>query len=79
MQILKLSDISGKKKEYLKAKFYELETDSEMKNIRNLYSDISGSDLVQTATGFWLGAGNSSLPNSYFVSKDLGYEITEKE
>jgi len=31
----------GKKKEYLKAKIDELGTNSEMKNIRNLYRGIS--------------------------------------
>jgi hypothetical protein len=35
-------DISGKKKEYLKAKFNGLETKRKIKNIRDLYRDISG-------------------------------------
>jgi hypothetical protein len=34
---MKLVCISGKKKEYLKAKTCELETDSKIKNIRDLY------------------------------------------
>jgi hypothetical protein len=36
-----LADISGKKKAYLKAKIEEPEANSEMKNIRDLYSGIS--------------------------------------
>jgi len=38
MYNVKLVDISGKKKkEYLKAKIDEIETNSNIKNIRNLY------------------------------------------
>ena len=38
---MKLVDISGTKKEYLKAKIDELETNSNIKNIRDLYRGIS--------------------------------------
>jgi len=39
---VKLADISGKeKKEYLKAKIDELETNSKIKNIRDLYRGIN--------------------------------------
>ena len=39
---MKLTDISGKKKkEYLEAKIDELETNSNIKNIRDLYSGIN--------------------------------------
>ena len=39
---MKLADISGtKNKEYLKAKIEELESNSKMKNIMDLYRDIS--------------------------------------
>jgi len=38
---VKLVDISGTRKEYLKAEIDELETKSKIKNIRNLYRDIS--------------------------------------
>ena len=39
---MKLADISGKeKKEYLKAKIDELETNSKIKNIRDLYRGIN--------------------------------------
>jgi hypothetical protein len=34
---VKLVDIAGKKKEYLKAKIDELETNSKIKNITDLY------------------------------------------
>jgi len=38
-----IADISGKKKKaYLKAKIEELETNSKIKNIRDLYRDING-------------------------------------
>jgi len=36
---VKLADISGKKEKYLKAKIYELETNSKINNIRALYRD----------------------------------------
>jgi hypothetical protein len=36
-----LADISGKKKAYLKAKIEELETNSKINNIRDLYRSIS--------------------------------------
>jgi len=61
----------NKKKEYLKAKFDELETDSKMKNIRDLYRGISDFKKayqprthrvkdekviwLPTPTVFWLG------------------------
>jgi hypothetical protein len=38
---VKLVDISGTRKEYLEAKIYELETNSKIKNIRDLYRGIS--------------------------------------
>jgi hypothetical protein len=38
---VKLVDFINEKKEYLKAKTDELETNSTMKNIRDLYRDIS--------------------------------------
>ena len=42
MQRMKLVDISGeKKREYLKAKINELETNSKNKNVRELYRRIS--------------------------------------
>jgi hypothetical protein len=34
---VKLADISGKRTEYLKAKIEEFETNSKIKNIRDLY------------------------------------------
>jgi len=37
---VKLVDIAEKKKEYLKAKIDVIETNSKIKNIRDLYSDI---------------------------------------
>ena len=62
-----------KKKAYLKAKFEELETNSKIKNISNLYRGISDfkegyqprtnivkddkGDWLQTPTIFWLGGG----------------------
>jgi hypothetical protein len=72
-----LADISGtKKKAYLKAKIEELETNSKMKNIRDLYRGISDFKkgyqprnnikmmrkfiLLQTHTVFWLGGGTVS-------------------
>jgi len=36
-----LADTSGKKKAYLKAKIEKLETNSKIKNIRDLYRDIN--------------------------------------
>jgi len=69
--------LRNKKKEYLKAKIYELETNSKSKNIRNLYRGIS--DLkkgykprtniinmrrvigLQTHTVLWLDGGAISL------------------
>ena len=36
-----IADISEKKKEYLKAKLEELETNSKIKNIRYLYRGIN--------------------------------------
>jgi hypothetical protein len=63
----------NKKKEYLKAKIKELETNSKNKNIRDLYRSINGfkkgyqprnnvvknekGDLVSDSTVFWLGGG----------------------
>jgi C4-type Zn-finger protein len=41
MQDMKLVDISGKKREYLKSKINELETNSKNKNIRELYRGIN--------------------------------------
>ena len=41
MNDMKLADISRKKKAYLKAKIEELEANSKIKNIRDLYRDIS--------------------------------------
>jgi hypothetical protein len=38
---VKLVEISGKKKEYLKAKINELETNSKNKNMRDLYRGIN--------------------------------------
>ena len=38
---MKLADISGKKKAYLRANTEELETNSKNKNIRDLYTDIN--------------------------------------
>ena len=38
---MKLADISGTKKEYLKSKIDELETNGKLKNIRDLYRGIS--------------------------------------
>jgi len=67
----------NKRKEYLKDKIDELETNSNIKNIRDLYSGINASkkdyqprtnmvrgekgDLVQTPTVLWLGGGTISL------------------
>ena len=75
---MKLVDISGeKKREYLKAKINELETNSKNKNVRELYRRISdfkkdqqpGTNIVKDETGylvvdstvFWLGGGIISL------------------
>jgi hypothetical protein len=38
---MKLVDISGTRKKYLEAKIDKLETNSKIKNIRNLYRGIS--------------------------------------
>ena len=67
----------NKKKEYFKAKIDELETDNKIKNIRDLYRDISDfkkgyqprtnivkdekSGLVADCHSFWPGEGTISL------------------
>jgi hypothetical protein len=38
---VKITDITGKKKTHLKAKFEEVETNSKVKSIRDLYRGIS--------------------------------------
>jgi hypothetical protein len=73
------SRISGgkkrKKKAYLQAKIEELETNSKIKSIRDLYSGINDSEKgyqhrtnivrravwLQTPTVFWLDGGNISV------------------
>ena len=73
----------NKKKAYLKAKIEELETNSKIKNIRDLYrgiSDFKKSYLpkaniirmrrviwLQTAKVLWLGGGNISLNCSMYM------------
>jgi len=68
---------SNKKKEFLKAKIDELETNGKVQNIRDLYRGINDSqkgyqprtniakdekgDCLQTPTVFWLGGGTISL------------------
>jgi hypothetical protein len=48
MSNMKLVAISGKQKEYLKPKMDELETNSKIKNIRNLYRGINDFNLLAT-------------------------------
>jgi len=71
------SHLRNKKKEYLKAKIEELETNSKIKNIRDLYRGINDfkkgyqlrtdrvkdekGDLVTNSHIFWLGGGTISL------------------
>jgi len=71
------SHLRNKKKEYLKAKIEELETNSKIKNIRGLYRGINdckkgyqlrtntvkdeNGDLVTDSHIFWLGGGTISL------------------
>jgi len=71
------SHLRNKKKEYLKAKIEELETNSTIKNIRDLYRGITDfkkgyqlrtnivkdekGDLVTDSYIFWLGGGTISL------------------
>jgi len=43
---VKLVDISGTKRAYLKAKIEELETNSKTKHIRDLYRGISETELI---------------------------------
>jgi hypothetical protein len=75
----------NKKKEYLKDKIEELETNSNIKNIRDLYSGINDSkegyqprtnrvwdekgDLVPTPTVLWLGGGTISISCSMYMAK----------
>ena len=59
---MKLADISGTKKEYLKAKINELEANSKIKNIRDLYRGINKfkkgykprTTIVKNEMGVWL-------------------------
>ena len=77
---VKLEDISGRKRKvYLKAKIEVLETDSQIKYIRDLYRDINNfkkgyqpgtnrvkdqkGDLVADSQSIWLGGGN--MPPSH--------------
>ena len=71
------SHLRNKKKEYLKAKIEELETNSKIKNIRDLYRGINDfkkgyqlrtnivkdekGDLVTDSYIFWLRGGTISL------------------
>ena len=78
---MKLADISGtKRKEYLKAKIDELENNSKIKNIRDLYrginvckkgyqprTDIEKDDLATDCAVFWVGAGTISLSCSMYI------------
>jgi len=72
----------NKKKEYLKAKIEELETNTKIKNIRELYRDINDFKIVYrpetnivknekddfvTNTLFWLGGGNKPLNFSVYL------------
>ena len=73
---MKLADISGKKKAYLRAKIEELEINSKIKNIRDLYRGINDFKkgyqprcnivkvrkvtCLQTPTELWLGGGTIS-------------------
>ena len=84
---MKLADILGKKKAYLRARIEELETNSKIQNIRDLYRGINDlkkghqprSNIVilrkvtwwQTPTVLWLGAETIS-PNYLLVVKDVG-------
>jgi len=84
MENVKLLDISGtKKKEYLKAKSDELETNIKIKNIRYLFRGIidfnqgyqprtniaenEKDGLVTDPTVFWLGGGSPSLNISMYM------------
>jgi len=73
---VKLAETSGKKKEYLKAKIGELETNSKIKNIIDLYRGINEfkkgyqprieygmrrAMWLQTLSLFWLGGRTISL------------------
>jgi hypothetical protein len=42
---VKLADVSGAKKKYRRAKILELETNSKIKNIRDLYRGINDFNL----------------------------------
>jgi len=73
---VKLADISGTKKAYLRAKIEELETSNKIQNIRDLYRDISDfkkgyqprcnivkmrkATLLQNPAVLWLGGGTIS-------------------
>jgi len=62
-------DISGKNKAYLKAKFEELETNSKIKNIRDLYRGINDfkkgyqprTNIVKDDKGDWVAESHSIL------------------
>jgi hypothetical protein len=70
-------------KDYLKAKVYELETNSKINNVRDLYRGISDfkksyqprtniekdekDDLVADSTVFWLDGGSISLSCSMYM------------
>ena len=74
---MKLAEVSGIKKEHLKAKIEKFENDSKNKNIRDLNKSINDfkkgyqprTNVVKderviwlrTPTIFWLGGGNISL------------------
>jgi hypothetical protein len=61
---VKLADISGKeKKEYLKAKIDELETNSKIKNVRDLYRGINDFKDYQ--------------PRTNKVKEEKGYLVTD--
>jgi hypothetical protein len=59
---VKLVDISGTRKEYLKAKIDELETNSKNKNIGHLYRGVSLELIYEKMERMiWLGGGTISL------------------
>jgi hypothetical protein len=73
----------NKRKKYLEAKIYELETKSTTKNIRDLYKGIiefkkgyqprtnivqgEKSDLFTDCNSIWLGVGIISLSSSLYI------------
>jgi hypothetical protein len=75
---VKLEDISGTKKEYMKTKIDELETKSKTKDLYRGINDLtkgyqSGNNIaicLEPTTAFWLGGGTISLsPRMYLLYK----------